>query len=80
MKLHEIQCHFREVPNAVTEYRLRRRPRPRARPYKILIHEDEHEDEYEKNQIRSHADALRPQSYTLYHVACMKLQFLFRSN
>jgi hypothetical protein len=23
-------------------------------PYKILIHEDEHEDEYEKNQIRSH--------------------------
>jgi hypothetical protein len=31
-------------------------------PYKILIHEDEHEDEYEdeKNQIRSHASALRP--------------------
>jgi hypothetical protein len=26
-------------------------------PYKILIHEDEHEDEYEKNQIRSHASA-----------------------
>jgi hypothetical protein len=29
-------------------------------PYKILVHEDEHEDEYEKNQIRSHASALRP--------------------
>jgi hypothetical protein len=28
-------------------------------PYKILIYEDEHEDEYEKNQIRSHASALR---------------------
>ncbi len=28
-------------------------------PYKILIHEDEHENEYEKNQIRSHASALR---------------------
>jgi len=27
------------------------------RPYKILIYEDEHEDE--KNQIRSHAYALR---------------------
>ena len=26
MKLHEIQCHFREFPHAVTEYR--RRPRP----------------------------------------------------
>jgi len=25
---------------------------------KILIHEDEHEDEYEKYQIRSHAYAL----------------------
>ena len=24
------------------------------RPYKILIYEDEHEDEDEKNQIRSH--------------------------
>jgi hypothetical protein len=58
MRLHEIQCHFREVPHAVTEYRLRRRPRPR--PYKILIHEDEHEDEDEKNQIRSHAYAMLP--------------------
>ena len=28
MKLHGIKCHFREVPHAVTEYRLRRRPRP----------------------------------------------------
>ncbi len=37
-------------------------------PYKILIHEDEHDDEYEKNQIRSHASALRPQPYTLYLV------------
>jgi hypothetical protein len=27
MKLHEIQCHFHEVPHAVTEYRRRRRPR-----------------------------------------------------
>ena len=25
------------------------------RPYKILIYEDEHEEEHEKNQIRSHA-------------------------
>ncbi len=49
MKLHEIQCHIHEVPHSVTEYRLR------PRPYKILIHEDEHEDEDEKNQIRSHA-------------------------
>ena len=54
MRLHEIQCHFREVPHAVTEYRLR------PRPYKILIHEDEHEDEDEKNQIRSHAYAMLP--------------------
>ncbi len=46
-------------------------------PYKILIHEDEHEDEYEKNQIRSHASALRPQPSTLYHVARMKLQSFF---
>ena len=40
MKLHEIQGHFREVPHAVTEYRLRRRTRPRPRPsspFKILI-------------------------------------------
>ena len=50
MKLHKIRCYFREVPHAVTEYRLRRR-RTRTRPYKILIHEDEDE----KNQIRSHA-------------------------
>jgi len=41
------------------------------------MHEDEHDDEYEKNQIRSHASALRPQPYTLYHVACMKLQSFF---
>jgi len=27
---------------------------------KIPIHEDEHDDEYEKNQIKSHAYALRP--------------------
>ncbi len=26
---------------------------------------DEHEDEYEKNQIKSHAYALRPQPYTM---------------
>ncbi len=51
MKLHEIQCHFHEIPHSDTEYRLRRRPRP----YKILIYEDEDE----KNQIRSHAYALR---------------------
>jgi hypothetical protein len=44
-------------------------------PYKILIHEDE--DEYKKNQIRSHASALRPQPSTLYHVAYMKLQSFF---
>jgi hypothetical protein len=31
MKLHQIRCHFREVPHAVTEFRLRRRPR--TRPY-----------------------------------------------
>jgi hypothetical protein len=51
MKLHEIQCHFHEVPHSVTEYKLRYRPRP----YKILIYEDKDE----KNQIRSHAFALR---------------------
>ena len=51
MKLHEIQCHFNEVPHAATEYR--RRPRL----YEILIHEDEHEDENEKNQIKSHTYA-----------------------
>jgi hypothetical protein len=32
MKLHEIQCHFREVPHAVAEYGLRPRRRPRTRP------------------------------------------------
>ena len=32
-------------------------------PYKILIHEDEYE--YEKNQIRSHASALRPLPYIM---------------
>ncbi len=46
-------------------------------PYKILIYEDEHEDEDEKNQIRSHASALRPQPSTLYHGARMKLQSFF---
>jgi hypothetical protein len=30
-----------------------------TRSYKILIYEDEHEDEDEKNQITSHAYALR---------------------
>ncbi len=45
MKLHEIQCHFHEVPHAVTEYRLRRRP------HKILIHEDEHEDETKRIRL-----------------------------
>ena len=29
MKLHESKCHFREVPQAVTKYGLRRRPRTR---------------------------------------------------
>jgi hypothetical protein len=29
MKLHEIQCHFREIPHAVAEYGLRPRRRPR---------------------------------------------------
>ena len=53
MKLHEIKCHFHEVSHSGTEYRLR------PRPYKILIYEDEHEDEDEMNQIRSHAFALR---------------------
>ncbi len=32
MKLHEIQFHFREVPQAVKEHGLRRRPRTRPRP------------------------------------------------
>ena len=32
MKLHEIQCHFREIPHAVAEYGLRPRRRPRRRP------------------------------------------------
>jgi hypothetical protein len=35
------------------------------RPLKNSYFEDEHEDEYEKNQIKSHAYALRPQSYTI---------------
>jgi hypothetical protein len=30
----------------------------------ILVHEDEHEDEYEKYQIGSHAYALSPQPDT----------------
>ncbi len=29
MKLHEIQCHFREIPHAVAEHGLRPRRRPR---------------------------------------------------
>ena len=29
MKLHEIQCHFREIPHAVAEYGLRPRRLPR---------------------------------------------------
>ena len=33
-KLHEIQCHFREVPHAVRAYRLRRRPRARPRQFR----------------------------------------------
>jgi hypothetical protein len=71
MKLHEIQCHFYKIPHSVTEYRLRRRPRP----YKIMIYEDEDE----KNQIRSYAFALRPQPYTLYLLPlCFALRlFLF---
>jgi hypothetical protein len=32
MKLHVIQCHFREIPNAVAEGGLRPRRRPRTRP------------------------------------------------
>ncbi len=55
MKLHEI-------PHSDTEYRLRRRPRP----YKILIYEDEHEDE--KNQIRSLAYALRLFLFSAFHI------------
>jgi hypothetical protein len=57
MKLHEIQCHFREVPHAVTKYRLR----PRRRPSSLYNSdfEDEDENEDEKDQIRSHAYALR---------------------
>jgi hypothetical protein len=35
------------------------------RPLKNSYFEDEHEDEYEKNQIKSHAYALRPQLYTI---------------
>jgi hypothetical protein len=39
MKLHGIQCHFREVPHAVAEYRLRRRPRPsRIVLVVVLVH------------------------------------------
>ena len=29
VKLHEIQCHFRELPHAVAKYGLRARPRTR---------------------------------------------------
>jgi hypothetical protein len=32
MKLHEIQCHFREIPYAFTEYGFGPRRRPRIRP------------------------------------------------
>ena len=34
-------------------------------PLRYSDFEDEHEDEYEKNQIKSHAYALRPQPYTM---------------
>ena len=82
MRLHEIQCHFHEVPHAVTEYRLRHRPRSSRIVLVVVLvlvldtasyyHftnfpflEDEHEDEYEKDQIKSHVYALRPQPYTM---------------
>jgi hypothetical protein len=51
MKPHEIQCHFREVPRAISEYRLRPRPRTRPRmlieysPHELPFFENEHEDE-----------------------------------
>jgi hypothetical protein len=35
MKLHEIRCHFRQVPHAVAEYALR--PRRRPRPSRIVL-------------------------------------------
>ena len=61
MKLHEIQFHFHEVPHSVTEDKLRRRLRPRMCiehfSQELPFLEDEHEDEDEKNQIRSHAFA-----------------------
>jgi hypothetical protein len=43
-------------------------------PYKILIHEDEHEDEYEKNQTPC---ALFLIPSTLYHVARHHQSFFF---
>jgi hypothetical protein len=60
MKLHEIQCHFYEVPHAISEYRLRRHPRPPSP--KNSYFEDEHDDEYEyeKNKIK---------------IACIRLAF-----
>jgi hypothetical protein len=36
--------------------------------YKILINEDEHEDEDEKNQIRSLADALRRFLFSAFRI------------
>ena len=35
------------------------------RPLENSDFEDEHEDEYEKNQIKSYACALHPQPYTI---------------
>ena len=59
MKLHEIQCHFREVPHWITGYGLRPRRRPRARPspLKNSDFEDEHEDDDEKNPNILHSYA-----------------------
>ena len=61
-----ILCHFREVPHAVTEYRLRR-----LRPYKILIHEDEDE----QNQIRSYVYALRFFLFSAFRITTSAFQF-----
>jgi len=50
--------------------RPRRRPRTRPRPYKILIYEDEYEDEDEKNPIRSHSYALRLFLFSTFPPGC----------
>ncbi len=57
MKLHEIRCHFREVPHWITGYGLRPRRRPRTRPLKNSDFEDEHEDDDEKNPNKLHTYA-----------------------